>query len=624
MNPGTEPTRPARSAATSSTDSRYPHLFCIESRRETLWLMAGSLAFALIFFFPVLYNSHYIGSDFGQWLNRWPDLSNFSAPPSDADRDLFEQLRWVPYYTLSHFHQVPFWNPYRCGGMAMLGNPESGIVTPFIALYLLFGLMPGMILEIYLHLVLAFAGGYVLGRELGLRPLPSVVLAAIFPSSSWLPLHIGGGAHLNFLPAAYFAWILALLLSACRTRRWFPAALGGLVCALTLTEGNYTFLYAALLVAMVAVAISLRRRSIRPLLAAGMLGVFAVAFASLKLIPVSGWLAIHPRDFGASWIWVSDAFKSIFSRNQDAFRPLTGPAQFTEFGGYVSAPFALFAIVGIVAGGLDVIVWVVAAIFFFLLFLGDYSPHALITYVHLLPLGRNLGLCGRWVIPLVFCIGVIAAIGAQVLCDRFRLWGMRLVVVLLAIGLVDAWIVCAPNYRYLFPYNVASFPLSKTFRQFWFPPRGCMTCISQANMGALNCEGVGYLVPRGDVLGYNEPFYKGEAYLLGAGEVTQIMWTPNKLSYDVNVPAATSLVINQNLAPGWRLARGQGSIYPQGTLIGVRIPPGHYQIELVYRPPHIWVAVALTLLALIGLITIWLIERVSPEAAADSQMVDAM
>src|SRR5580692_9841843 len=173
MNPSTEPAYPARSAATSSADNRYPRLFCIESRRETLWLIAGSLAFALIFFFPVLYNSHYIGPDFGPWLNRWPDLSNFSAPPSDADRDLFEQLRWVPYYTLSHFHQMPFWNPYRCGGMAMLGNPESGIVTPFTALYLIFGLMPGMILEIYLHLALAFAGGYVLGRELGLRSLPS-------------------------------------------------------------------------------------------------------------------------------------------------------------------------------------------------------------------------------------------------------------------------------------------------------------------------------------------------------------------------------------------------------------------------------------------------------------------
>jgi hypothetical protein len=624
MNPGTEPTRPAPSATTSSADSQYPHVFCIESRRESLWLIGGSLAFALIFFFPVLYNSRYIGTDFGQWLNRWPDLSNFSAPPSDGDRDLFEQMRWVPYYTLSHFHQVPFWNPYRCGGMSMLGNPESGIVTPFIALYFLFGLMPGMILEIYLHLALAFAGGYVLGRELGLKPLPSIVLAAIFPSSSWLPLHIGGGAHLNFLPAAYFAWILALLLSTCRTRRWFPAALSGLVCALTLTEGNYTFLYAALLVAMFALAISVLRLSIRPLLAAGVIGAFAVGFASLKLIPVAGWMAIHPRDYGASWIWVSDALKSIFSRNQDVFRTPTGPVQFTEFGGYISAPFALLAIVGIIAGGSDIVVWVIGAIFFFMLFLGDYGPHALITYVHLIPLGRNLGLCGRWVIPLVFCIGVLAAIGAQALCDRFRVWGMRSVAVLLAIGLIDAWIVCSPNYRYLFPYNEVSFLQSRTFQQFWFPSRGCMTCISLANMGALNCEGVGYLVPRGDVLGYNEPSYKGDAYLLGAGQVTQILWTPNKLAYDVDVPAATSLVVNQNLAPGWHLARGQGSIYSEGTLMAVHIPAGHYRIELAYQPPHIWIAVGLTLVAFIGLIAIWLFERVSPEAAGDSRMMDAM
>lgn len=581
------------------------------SQRETLWLIAGSLVFALIFFFPVLYNSRYIGPDFGQWLNRWPDLSNFSAPPSDGDRDLFEQLRWVPYYTLIHFHQVPFWNPYKCGGMAMLGNPESSIVTPFIALYLAFGLMPGMILEIYLHLAIAFAGGYVFGRQLGLGPLPSVVLAAMFPSSSWLPLHIAVG-HLNFLPATYLPWILALLLAAWRNHLWYPAALGGLICALTLTEGNYAFVYAAMLVAMFALSISILRLSIRPLAAAALLGIFALAFASLKLIPVAGWLAIYPRDFGASWIWVSNAAKSIFSRNQDAFRTMTGPAQFTEFGSYLGPPFVALAIVGIIAGGLDAIVWVMGSMIFFLLFLGDTGPHALIIYVHLLPLGRNLGLCGRWVIPLVFCVGVLAAMGAQVLCDHFRVWGMRLVAVLLAVGLVDAWIVCAPNYRYLFPYNVASFLPSKTFQQFWFPPRGCMTCINQANMGALNCEGVGYLVPRGNVRGYNEAGYRGEAYLLGAGQLKQTLWTPNRLAFDVSAPAATSLVINQNLAPGWCLVPGQGSIYPQGTLIAVHVPAGNYRIELVYRPPHIRAALALTLIALLSLIVMWRLETRHP------------
>jgi len=67
-------------------------------------------------------------------------------------------------------------------------------------------------------------------------------------------------------------------------------------------------------------------------------------------------------------------------------------------------------------------------------------------------------------------------------------------------------------------------------------------------------------------------------------------------------------VINQNLAPGWRLVHGQGSIYPEGTLIAVRIPPGHYRIELVYRPSHIRTAVALTLIALVALIVMWRLE----------------
>ena len=135
----------------------------------------------------------------------------------------------VPYYTLTHFHQFPFWDPYKCGGMTMLGNPESSIVTPFLLLYLIFGLIPGMLLEIYLHVAIMFAGGYIFGRELGLVPLAALVLAAFFPSSSWLSLHIAMG-HLNFLSVAYIPWTLALLLASCRLHRWHLAMLGGLLC----------------------------------------------------------------------------------------------------------------------------------------------------------------------------------------------------------------------------------------------------------------------------------------------------------------------------------------------------------------------------------------------------------
>ena len=120
-----------------------------------------------------------------------------------------------------------------------------------------------MLLEIYLHVAIMFAGCYVFGRELGLVPRAALVLAAMFPSSSWLSLHIAVG-HLNFLSIAYIPWILALLLMSCRLRRWHLAILGGLLCGLTLTEGNYGFVFAAMLVAIVAVWYAMIGLSIRP------------------------------------------------------------------------------------------------------------------------------------------------------------------------------------------------------------------------------------------------------------------------------------------------------------------------------------------------------------------------
>ena len=158
-----------------------------------------------------------------------------------------------------------------------------------------------MLLEIYLHVAIMFAGCYLFGRELGLVPLAALVLAAMFPSSSWLSLHIAVG-HLNFLSVAYIPWILALLLISCRLHRWHLAILGGLLCGLTLTEGNYGFVFAAMLVAIVAVWYAIVGLSIRPVLVASVIGIFAIAFSLPKLIPTAEMLKINPRDWGISYL----------------------------------------------------------------------------------------------------------------------------------------------------------------------------------------------------------------------------------------------------------------------------------------------------------------------------------
>ncbi len=578
------------------------------TRPEAKWLTLGSLAFAFVFISPIFFDGTVSGAPMASWLLAGPILRFNGGLPGDIDRDVFMQLRWVPYYTLAHFHQFPFWSPYKCGGMTMIGNPEGSVVTPFILPYLLFGMAPGVIFEIYLHLAIMFAGGYVLGREFGFRPLASVALAAMFPSSSWLSIHVGQG-HLNFLSIAYTPWVLALLLASCRSKRWFPALLGGLLCGLTLTEGNYGFPFTMMLAGLLTIALMIFGRSLRPLAAALLIGVFALAFSSLKLIPTAESLRIYPRELMISWQSWWSVLVSLFSRYQDISHPLMASWFFSEYAGYIGAPFAVLALIGTVSDWRKACPWVLGGIIFLQLYRGDTSPDALVVWLRKLPLGGNIGLCGRWVVPLVFCVGVLAALGVQALCDRPAIWGARLALVMVTVGLIDAWLVCAPNYRYVFRSPAPAPPGSKTFRQYLNGPTGGMVAANQNNMGAVHCGCCGYHIVLDKVRGYNEPGYRGEEYLLGAGQVKQTLWTPNRLSYEVDVAAPTSLVINQNMYPGWRVVQGDGEIYSEGGLIAVHVPPGHQQIEILYRPTHILWAYFFTFLATAVTVGVWLIEK---------------
>ncbi len=591
-----------------STDQEASVRTFLLSREETKRLVLGSLAFAFVFFFPIFFDGSVSGAPMTSWLFTWPHLRFFGDIPGDTDRDVFMQLRWVPYYTLTHFHQFPYWSPYKCGGMSMIGNPEGSVVTPFILPYLVFGMASGVIFEIYLHLAIMFAGGYVFGRELGLRPLACIALAAMFPSSSWLSLHVAQG-HLNFLSIAYAPWVLALLLASCRTKRWFPALLGGLLCALTLTEGNYGFVFTVMLVGLLALDLTISRLSLRPFAAALLIGVFAAAFASLKLIPTAEMLAIYPRDYGPSWQSWWSVLVSLFSRYQDISHPMLASFFFSEYGGYIGAPFIALALIGIVSYWRKSLPWVLGGVIFLLLYRGDNGYIQLAVYLRQLPLGKNIGLCGRWVIPLVFCAGVLAAFGVEALCARPAKWAHRLALILVTVGIIDAWLVCAPCYRYVFRSPYEAPPGLKTFRQFWNDSPGGMVAANLNNMGAVNCGCCAYHIPGDNVRGYNQSDYRGEFYLLGTGEVKQSLWTPNRLRYDLNLPAASVLVINQHMFSGWQVVKGDGETYSENDLIGVRVPAGQQQIEIAYTPTHILAAYLLTFLATAVLFGVWLIEK---------------
>ena len=152
----------------------------------------------------------------------------------------------------------------------------------------------------------------------------------------------------------------------------------------------------------------------------------------------------------------------------------------------------------------------------------------------------------------------------------------------------------------------AESPWSEEFRQSrLINPASNATATAWNNLGVVNCYGYWYPPPPGSVRAYTDKDYRGEYYLLGEGKVTAALWTPNRLAYDVDAPASTSLVVNQFYFPGWKLARGRSKVYSEDSTLAVRIGPGRQRIELVYAPQHILLAFALTIAAVAALILIW-------------------
>ncbi len=225
----------------------------------------------------------------------YPVLSGLGRIGVVWDWPEFLIRNWVAFHSIHDLGQFPLWNPYECGGMPLLAHPSSQIVTPLFALSLFFGPFTGLNLQIPAHLAIAWTGGYVLARALGMGTLGRLTCASIFPASSWFYLHIGVG-HLNFLPSAYLPWIAALVVLAADRRSLTLWACGGLLLAIMFGEGGvYQPTQAAMLAVLIALWLAVVRRSLWPLAGILVMALFALGLGAIKLLPSIQMMRLHPR-----------------------------------------------------------------------------------------------------------------------------------------------------------------------------------------------------------------------------------------------------------------------------------------------------------------------------------------
>ncbi|HYB92434.1 MAG TPA: hypothetical protein VEC38_15465 [Candidatus Binataceae bacterium] len=516
----------------------------------------------------------------------WPVLTHLTTASLRDDWDLFLLLHWVPYYTVTHFHQLPLWNPYECGGVPMIGNPQSRVLTPFFLIHLLFGPAAGIHLEIALHFALAWAGGYFLARTLKMSRIASAGAATIFPASSWLSLHVAVG-HVIFLGFAYTPWFLAFLLQAADRKRIDWAVMAGGAIAMAFFEGSaHPVIYTAMLAVPVVVTLAVMERSWWPLGALAIAGIFGLGFAAPKLLAAIHVLSLHPRpvDYPVDSEY-GKLLVLLFSPRPYLSGVPINHWGFWESGAYIGL-FVIPALAGLLAGR-RAVPWGVAAIFMLLLYGGDHGGSLWPwTILHHLPVFSSSQNPSRAIIPFVLAVAVLAGFGFDCVQRWMGSWGARAVGIFIVAAAVDCLMVDFPIFTQAFVLPIVIGDAAPTFVQFYRPLYEGVSLELELwdalkGRGSTDCyEYTSFPTP---AVGSNQLGYRGEQYVVGTGSVELERWTPNKLWYRVDAAAPSFVVINQNYDPSWSLVRGAGVVFWENGLLGVQVPAGRQEIELVYR-----------------------------------------
>ena len=165
------------------------------------------------------------------------------------------------------YGQMPYWNPWYCGGNVLWQNPQIAILSPVYPLTAVVPLQLAMKINILLHYWIGFIGMHVLvTRVLGVTFLPAVIYIATLVTASGAPaIHLRVG-HSVFLPGFYLPWQLYFFFKAYQTGSWKYLFLSASTLALRVFNGGTHILpmsIAALGVFSLCAAVA--RRDWRPL-----------------------------------------------------------------------------------------------------------------------------------------------------------------------------------------------------------------------------------------------------------------------------------------------------------------------------------------------------------------------
>ena len=507
------------------------------------------------------------------------------------------------------YGQLPFWNPWYCGGNVLWQNPQIALFSPAYPLTALMPLALAMKVNILLHYWAGFIGMHLLlSRIAGVRSLPIVFfLATMFTASGAVAIHLLAG-HSVFLPAFYLPFLLYFFFRCIQTGTLHGALAGGAVMALMVYNGGTHILPMAVaaIVLLSAMASAMLRRW-RPLLLGAACCVAGLAYSAPKLLPVVSF--VQSEQF---WDTRPEIQRPDRTTLEMASRIYLDPYQMSrakfpeqrhgwhEYGNYIGEFAALLVAAALLwtfgargAPGYGIgLALAVSTTAFFVWSLGEFSRFAPAALAADVPLFSSFRIPSRYSIAFVLCGAATVGWAARAMALDALPGRARVFVTLVCVG---ASLHLIARNRVLFEGVFSEPPLSATFK----PMAGPTELVPSEETNAYRGGSPMFTALMNDrafdvcyeSLQLRHTAASGQPLVVSDGHarIESTVFSPNRIDFTVvGGTEASRVSLNQNYAAGWRSTAGAFTPTPEG-MPGVTLAPGQTgRFSFTFVPPGLW------------------------------------
>lgn len=555
----------------------------------------------------------------------WYCAPLFASPNGLGTHDWDQHLFYYGSVIKSvvEYGQLPFWNPWYCGGNVLWQNPQIPLLSPVFPLALVMSLPLAMKINIALHYWVGLAGMHLLLTAVGVRARAVTVgLAVISVLSGAMAMHLAVG-HSVFLPVLYLPLQMFFLIRGIRTGAVRDAIYAGLPLALMIYNGALHAVPMSVAgVGIFSIGAAIGTRRLRPLAIGLLAGVLGSAFAAPKLVPVALFVSSdrfvdarteldHPDAMNTEMV-----LRTYLDRFQN--RGLQFEHQrsgWYEYGNYIGG-VAVAAIAGamlfafVMPGTRDRWLGVslaVTALVFLALSAGEFSAWAPASLARSVPLFSSFRIPSRYTLAFVLFGTATAGWAWQAAAGEVRL--ARPASVLLALVATIAMLDVAFQTREQFPGVFSLAPLTGGFRLGGGPTTPLAVDTTTNAYGADSPMLHGLMNDNSFWRCYeslqltrsatpDHPLIETD----GSGSrVFDVRFTPNRIDFSIAAGRdATVVRLNQNAAAGW--SSSLGTVVPDATsgMHAALAPGATGKYSFRFTPPGLVAGLSITLLAIVA------------------------